>query len=69
MEIEETLVQQYGALMTVDDLAAFLRRSPTSLRNSLRSNDDFFLRVNDTRLKIGRRIYFRTSQLAQVIEG
>lgn len=68
MAIEEILVQQYGALMTVDDLAAFLRRSPTSLRLSLRSNDDFFLRINDTRLKIGRRIYFRTSQLAQVIE-
>ena len=69
MTIEETLVEQYGALMTVDNLAAFLRRSPTSLRQSLRSNEDFFLRINDTRLKIGRRIYFRTSQVAQVIEG
>ncbi|MES9841944.1 MAG: DNA-binding protein [Candidatus Thiodiazotropha endolucinida] len=69
MTIEETLVERYGALMTITNLASLLDRSPASLRHSLRANDDWSIKLNDARLKIGRRIYFRTSQVAQLLEG
>lgn len=66
MTIEETLLQRYGPLLSISQLATVLDRSPDGLRISLRSSNEWSARLNATRLKIGRRVYFRTSQVAQM---
>jgi hypothetical protein len=69
MTIEESLVERYGVLMTITNLADVLEKTPESLRYCLRSNSDCWTRFNGTRLKIGRRVYFRTIEIAQLLES
>ena len=66
MTIEESLLQRYGPLLSISQLATVLDRSPDGLRISLRSSNEWAARMNTTRLKIGRRVYFRTSQVARM---
>jgi hypothetical protein len=67
MTIEDSLLQRFGPLLSLAQLAAVLDRSPDGLRVSLRSESEWSRRINEARLKIGRRIYFRTSQIAEVL--
>jgi hypothetical protein len=66
MTIEDTLLQRFGPLLSVAQLAAVLDRSPDGLRISLRTTNEWTQRINKTRLKIGQRVYFRTSQIAEL---
>lgn len=67
MTIEETLLNRYGPLLSISQLASVLDRSPEGLRISLRTASEWSEKINSTRLKIGRRVYFRTSQIAQLL--
>jgi hypothetical protein len=67
MTIEESLIQRFGPLLSLAHLAAILDRSPDGLRVSLRSGGDWASKVNQARLKIGRRVYFRTSHVAAIL--
>ena len=66
MTIEDTLLQRFGPLLSIAQLATVLDRSPDGLRISLRMTNEWAQRINKARLKIGRRVYFRTSQIAEV---
>lgn len=66
MTIEETLLTRYGPLLSINQLANVLDRSPDGLRISLRTASEWSAKINTTRLKIGRRVYFRTSQVAEL---
>jgi hypothetical protein len=59
MTIEETLLAKFGPLMSVVAL----------LRMYLRGNSEWAERINTTKVKVGRRLYFRTSELAQFLSG
>lgn len=67
MTIEDTLLQRFGPLLSVAQLALVLDRSPEGLRISLRATSEWVTEINKARLKIGRRVYFRTSQVAEVL--
>ena len=69
MTIEEVLVKQYGPLLSMEDLAIILDRSPEGLRISLRSSGEWVRRINAARLQLGRRVYFRTSEIANVLDA
>ncbi len=69
MSIEETLVVQYGPLLIITQLAKVLNRSPEGLRISLRSGNDWVSQINSWRLRLSRRVYFRTSQIAGILTG
>lgn len=69
ISIEESLIKEHGPLLSIAQLAKVLDRSPDGLRISLRSNNEWSQRVNLTRLKLGRRVYFRTSEIAQILSG
>jgi hypothetical protein len=69
MTIEEVLVKQYGPLLSLDQLATILDRSPEGLRISLRSSGEWVRRINAARLHLGRRVYFRTSEIATVLDA
>ena len=67
MTIEEILVREYGPLLSLSELAAMiLDRIPAGLRSSLRSSEEWIERINATRLRLGRRVYFRTSEITNV---
>jgi hypothetical protein len=69
MTIEETLISQYGPLLSLTHLAHVLDRSPEGLRISLRTASEWSGKINSTRIKIGRRVYFRTTQVAVFLNG
>jgi len=67
MTIEETLLTKYGALLTVSQLAEILSRSSEGIRISLRASTPWAEKINRARLKVGRRVYFRTAEIAQFL--
>jgi hypothetical protein len=67
MTAEETLIKQYGPLLSINQLAAILDRSPDGLRTTLRSSGEWVNKINATRLRLGRRLYFRTVEVADVL--
>lgn len=69
MTIEETLVTRFGPLIPLAGLASLLDRSPEAVRMFLRSNAQLAQQMNTAKLKVGRRLYFRTSEIAQVLNG
>ena len=69
MTIEEILVKEYGPLMSLSELAMILDRTPAGLRSSLRSSGDWIDGINAARLRLGRRIYFKTSQIANLLDA
>ena len=69
MQIEEALTNQYGPLMSVAMLAKVLDRSAEGLRISLRADSAWSKPINAAKLKIGRRVYFRTAEIAVVLSA
>jgi hypothetical protein len=67
--IEENLVKQFGPLIPLAGLATLLDRSPEAIRMFLRSGSGLAEQINSAKLKVGRRLYFRTSEVAQVLSG
>lgn len=64
---ENTLMRRYGPLMKLADLASILDRSPDGLRVTLRSTGEWVDKINSARLQLGRRVYFRTAEIADVL--
>ena len=69
MTIEDSLLDRFGPLLSLPQLAGILDRSPEGLRISLRSSNSWADEINHTRLKVGRRVYFRTSQIAELLDS
>ncbi|WP_281717992.1 DNA-binding protein [Pandoraea apista] len=69
MNIEEVLNAQYGPLLSLVQLAKVLDRSAEGLRISLRADCEWTRTINATKLKLGRRVYFRTSEVARILSG
>ncbi|KKO71542.1 hypothetical protein [Kerstersia gyiorum] len=64
-----TLKERYSVLLTLAQLAEVLNRSPDGLRISLSSSQsDWADQINSTKVKIGRRVYFRTEGIARLID-
>ena len=68
-KIEEALTDQYGPLLSVAMLAKILDRSTEGLRISLTNESDWSKKINAARLKIGRRVYFRTAEIALILDA
>lgn len=65
---ERQLVERFGHLLTLQQVAELFHRTPDGLRVSLGRNTDFSYSLNAAKRRIGRRIYFRASVLARLIE-
>lgn len=63
MNAEAYLVEKFGALMRLSDIAELLGRPTDSVRVSLYSDTDLSRKLKPTMIRIGRRIYFRTQQV------
>jgi len=67
MTTEKYLLQQYGPLMSLTDVASLLDRSPEGVRVALYSDTDISRRLKPTMLRVGRRVYFRTLQVKDAL--
>ena len=67
MMAEETLIKQYGPLLSINQLAGILDRSADGLRTTLRSFGEWVNKINAARLRSGRRLFFRTVEVADVL--
>lgn len=66
MDIERSLFDRYGPLLTLSNVAEVLNRSPDGLRVSLGRNSELSEKLNSAKRKIGRRIYFQVSAVAEL---
>ena len=67
MTAEETLIMQYGPLLSISQLAAILDRSPDGLRITLKSSGEWVNKINATLLRLGHRLYFSAVEVADVL--
>lgn len=66
----EILKEQYGAVMTLEQLATALSRRPEGLRMALlRPTEEWARQLNAQKVYIGRRMYFPTEAVAAVLRG
>ena len=68
MTTEEQLLERYGPLLSLTDLSELLKRSPDGLRISLQSQSEFAVKWNAAKRKVGRRVYFRATDVAGLID-
>lgn len=66
-QIEQQLLDLYGPVLTKEHLAKVLHRSPDGLSYTLARKSEFSDSVNSGKLKLGRRIYFRASDIAALL--
>ncbi len=69
MRTEDILIERYGPLLTVEQLADLLQREPQSLRNALRLETNALAPLARMRRRIGRRMYFEAGDVADFIAG
>lgn len=63
MTTEEYLLDRFGPLMSLGDIAQLLQRSPDGVRVALYSDTEVSRKLKPTMLRVGRRVYFRTLQV------
>lgn len=61
-----SMFNRYGPLLTLAQLAQMLNRSTDGMRMALRETSPYAEQLNAAKVRIGRRIYFRTSDVAAV---
>lgn len=68
-KFEEALIEKFGLLMSPAQLAELLGRSPEALRAHLSryKNETFYKSLNRTSVKVGRRVYYRTPEVAEIL--
>jgi hypothetical protein len=66
---ENFLLQKYGPLMSLCQLADLLSRSVNGLRLSLANDGEMSKKFNPARKKIGRRVYFKAALVAAVLDA
>lgn len=54
-------------LLTIDNLAVLLHRTPSGLRASLQCKTEFSSSLKSARVKLGRRVYFRRDLIDRLI--
>lgn len=69
MDTRAHLLSQYGTLITYRQLAGLLDRTVGGLKTSLsRLNTEDARTLRDARVRVGGRAYFRTHQVAELLE-
>lgn len=62
------LHETYGPLMSMNALASTFDRSKEGLRVSLSSDSDFSKAINAAKKRCGRRVYFHSAMIAEIID-
>lgn len=68
-DTETLLLQQFNTpLLTLAQVAQILDRSPNGLRITLSGDNEFARKLRPARMKIGRRVLFKVTELAKFID-
>lgn len=67
-DTSEYLHKKYGPLITLNALADLFDRSPDGLRMTLCSKSEFANALNEAKIKYGRRVYFKVTKVAMIID-
>lgn len=67
--LASSMFDRYGPLLTLAQLAQMLNRSTDGMRMALREASPYAEHLNAAKVRIGRRIYFRTPDVAQLLLG
>jgi len=63
------LLSTFGPLLTLEQLAQLLHRSPKGLAFTLSTNSDLAGQINSMKVRLGRRVYFRSCEVAALLGG
>ena len=69
MSTEQILIERYGPLLTMGQLAELLHRSRDGLRLTLRGHSSLAAALMQGRVRIGRRVHFRAGVVAKILDG
>ena len=72
MQTEQTetyLLNTYGPLMTIEQVAKLLNRSSEGLRITIRGNNSVGKVLTNAKVKIGRRVHFKIGIVAALLDG
>jgi hypothetical protein len=69
MSTEQLLVERYGPLLTLLQVAELLDRSPEGLRITIRGSNALGRQLSQARVKIGRRVHFKVGEIAALVDG
>jgi len=64
-----SMFDRYGPLLTLAQLSQILNRSTDGMRMALREASPYAKQLNAAKVRIGRRIYFRTPDVALLLLG
>lgn len=67
--LTQHLLDRYGPLMTLNQIAELLGRSPAGVRVGLYSDNDTSALLAPAKRKIGRRLYFETAIVGAAIKA
>lgn len=67
MTTEEYLLDRFGPLMSIAQVAGLLNRSPDGFRVAMYSDTDLSRKLKPAILRVGRRVYFRTLQVNEAL--
>ncbi|WP_260619698.1 helix-turn-helix domain-containing protein [Ectopseudomonas guguanensis] len=66
---EELLLNQFNSpLLSLEQVAKILDRSPQGLRITLSGEGELARRLRPAKVRVGRRVLFRISELARFID-
>lgn len=68
---EEMLLMRYNGapLLTLEEIAEVFRRKPQGLRVTLGRDNELSRQLATARKKVGRRVLYKTSVVAQLVDG
>ena len=70
MKTQDVILDRFGGspLLSLSQVAEILHRSPEGLRITLSGNNELAQKLRPARVKIGRRVYFRVTDIALLID-
>ena len=70
MNTEQAILEKYNGapLLSINQLAEILLRSKNGLRLSFCGDNEVSRKFSPRKVKIGRRVYFRTSDVAKALD-
>ena len=66
-DLEQQLLAEHGPIMNVESTAKLLDYTPGGLLNTLHGKTPLGLKLAKAKAKIGKRVLFRTSDIARML--
>ena len=65
----EYLIERHGPLMKIEEVAKLFHKSTDAVRIILGRDSEFSRSLNEAKNRYGRRIYFKTSKIADIVDN